>query len=245
MGQVGWAGPRRVDAMIAEGRGTTSVWLKPAPAGRAGPPLTRERITAAAVALLDTEGLDRLTMRRLADRLEVGTTTLYWHVDAKEDVLDLAVDAVFAESPPPARHSDDWRADITTLLMDWRRTLLRHPWSAALPLRQRPTIGPGFLAWMEFLQTALLRAGFTGRHLAAASWVLYSHVQGSAASQTNLRWTRAEREAGQEQLAAHRELYPTLAAQQHLLDDDWSGNFELGLTYLLDGFEAQVSRSGG
>ncbi|GAA2209146.1 hypothetical protein GCM10009850_046040 [Nonomuraea monospora] len=59
--------------------------------------LTLERIVAEAVALLDEEGVGRLTMRRLAERLDTGSTTLYWHVKTKDDVLDLAMDEVFRE----------------------------------------------------------------------------------------------------------------------------------------------------
>ena len=221
------------------------MWLDTTPPSRSGPPLSVQRIAAEAVALLDEEGAGRLTMRHLADRLGVGTTTLYWHVDTKDDVIDLAIDAVFAEASPPDGHGDDWRADITALLTDWRATLLRHPWSAALPLRQRPSIGPGFLAWMEFLQATLVRAGFTGRDVPAASWVLYSHVQGSATSQNSLRWSAGEREAAQRLLDEHRDRYPTLAAQRHLLDDDWAGNFELGLAYVLDGLAARITPAAG
>ncbi|GAA3149863.1 TetR/AcrR family transcriptional regulator [Nonomuraea salmonea] len=61
------------------------------------PRLTLDRIVAEALALLDEEGVARLTMRRLAERLGTGSTTLYWHVKTKDDVLDLAMDAVFGE----------------------------------------------------------------------------------------------------------------------------------------------------
>nr|WP_240972352.1 TetR/AcrR family transcriptional regulator C-terminal domain-containing protein [Nonomuraea sp. FMUSA5-5] len=56
-----------------------------------------ERIVSEAVALLDEEGVGRLTMRRLAERLDTGSTTLYWHVKTKDDVLDLALDEIFRE----------------------------------------------------------------------------------------------------------------------------------------------------
>ena len=151
---------------------------------------------------------------------------------------DLAVDAVFAATPPPPP-GDDWRADVTTLLTERRAALLRPPWSAGM--RRRPAVGPGFLSWMEFLQATLTRAGFTSRDVTAASWVLYSHVQGSAASQATLRWSAAERREGQLMLERHSASYPTLAAQRHLLDDDWDTNFALGLAYVLDGLTARAA----
>ncbi|MFS8199012.1 TetR/AcrR family transcriptional regulator (plasmid) [Streptomyces sp. CWNU-52B] len=216
-----------------------SVWLRP-PVPPAVPPLTLERITEGAVALLDEEGMDRLTMRHLAERLGVGTTTLYWHIKTKADVIDLAIDAIFGETPLPDGDSGDWRENIVTLLSDCRATLLRHPWSAALPLRQRPSIGPNFLAWMEFLQACLVRVGFRGQAATAACWLLYSHLQGSTASQSSLRWSDSERTAAQQQLHHHRDTYPTLAAHDYLLDDDWEQNFHLGLRYALDGLQAQI-----
>ncbi|WP_037069258.1 TetR/AcrR family transcriptional regulator [Pseudonocardia acaciae] len=229
---------------IAKDPELRNVWLRPTRAGRDGPPLTRARIAAEAVSLLDEEGAERLTMRRLAERLGAGTTTLYWHVDTKDDVIDLAIDEMFGQSPPPASHTDDWRADLTTVLTGWRTALLRHPWAPAM-LAHRPLIGPSSLTWMEFLQATLVRAGFTGPSLFAATWALYNHVLGSTASQTGLQLTDAERRAGQENLRAHRDSYPTLAEHGFMLDDDWTGAFETGLGYLLDGLEARLRKPPG
>ncbi|WP_419998849.1 TetR/AcrR family transcriptional regulator C-terminal domain-containing protein [Streptomyces boninensis] len=221
-----------------------SVWLRPRREQRGEPPLTRTRIVDAAVALLDEEGIDRLTMRRLAERLDVVAPSLYWHVDTKDDVIDLAVDAIFGEAPPRSRmgRAEEWRADVTALLACWRTALLRHPWAAAVPARRRPTIGPHFLAGMEILQATLTRAGFTGDGLAAATWALYNHVMGSASSQTALHITAEERRLGQEQLQAAADQYPTLAANGYLYDDDWDGSYSTGLAYLLDGLEAQLKQ---
>lgn len=217
-----------------------SVWLRPKRAAREDQPLTLPRIVAAATELLDEQGIDRLTMRRLAERLAVGAPSLYWHVDTKDDLVDLAVDAIFGELPPGAGTDADWRDAVTAVLTAWRATLLRHPWAAAVPARQRPTIGPNFLAGMETLQAALVRAGFTERGLSAATWVLYNHVMGSAAAQSALRISDAERRAGQERLRARRDSYPTLADNGYLYDDDWDGSYRTGLDFLLDGLAAQL-----
>lgn len=220
------------------------MWLRPRRTTRGEPPLTRDRIVEAAVTLLDEEGIERLTMRRLAERLAVMAPSLYWHVDTKDDVIDLAVDAIFGEVPPAVGEADHWRTDVTAVLTAWRAALLRHPWAAAVPARRRPTIGPNFLAWMEILQSTLVRAGFTDKGLSAATWALYNHVMGSAASESALRITDEERQVGQEQLRANRDRYPTLAERGYLYDDDWDGSFTTGLHYLLDGLEAQVSDGG-
>jgi AcrR family transcriptional regulator len=223
--------------------GVRSVWLRQRRAGKGEPPLTRDRIVAAAVALLDEEGIERLTMRRLAERLGVVAPSLYWHVDTKDDVLDLAVDAIFGEVPPGTGTAASWRDDVTAVLTAWRNAMLRHPWASAVPARRRPTIGPNFLAWMEVLQATLTRAGFSGTSRSAATWALYNHVMGAAASQSALQISAEERRVGQQQLQTNRDRYPTLAAGGYLYDDDWDHSFTTGLGYLLDGLQVQLDRT--
>ena len=185
--------------------------------------------------------MERLTMRRLAERLGVGATTLYWHIDTKDDVVDLATDAIFAEAPLPDGHDGNWQENVVALLSGCRAMLLRHPWSAALPLRQRPSIGPNFLAWLEFLQATLARAGFKAQQTQAVCWLLYNHVLGSAASQSNLQWSKDERLAAQEQLSRQQDQFPTLVEYEYMLDEDWEDNFHVGVKFVLDGLEAQLS----
>lgn len=221
--------------------GVRSVWLRPRRASKGEPPLSLARIVEAAVAILDEEGIDRLTMRRLAERLGVVAPSLYWHVETKDDVIDLAVDAIFGEVAPRAQSTSHWRGSVTAVLTAWRAALLRHPWAAAMPARRRPTIGPSFLTQMEILQGTLVRAGFTGHRLSAATWALYNHVMGSASTETALHISDEERRVGQEQLRAQSDRYPTLSAHGYLYDDDWDGSFTTGLDYLLDGLEAQLS----
>src|SRR5687768_7990550 len=106
-----------------------------------GPPLSLERIVATAIDLLDAQGVDGLTMRRLADRLGSGAMSLYWHVGNKEQVFDLALDSVLEyRAGAPLDQSDDWREEIVHMLEDWRAIMLRHPWSASLLPRR--ALGP-------------------------------------------------------------------------------------------------------
>ncbi|MGH8880401.1 MAG: TetR/AcrR family transcriptional regulator C-terminal domain-containing protein [Stackebrandtia sp.] len=215
-----------------------SVWLRSRRTDREDP-ITLERIAEAAVALLDAEGIRKLTMRRLAERLDVVAASLYWHVDTKDDVIDLAVDAIFG-SVAPLEHTADWRVRVAAIANGWRSVLLHHPWAATASARQRSPIGPNFLTQMEILQSALVDAGFTGKRLPAATWVLYNHVVGSASTQSVLELDEDERRAGQELLSADGE-YPTLAANGYLYDDDWDGNFAAGLEFVLDGLQAQLN----
>jgi AcrR family transcriptional regulator len=219
-----------------------AVWLKQ-PRGRRGtPPLTRDRIVTEAIALLDAEGIARLTMRRLAERLGTGATTLYWHVDTKDDVLDLALDAVFAEAQVPSP-SDDWRADVTALVGRWRTAMLRHPWSATL--LGRPLLGPNVLERTEFMHAALKRAGLTGPHLTSAAYGLSHYVIGSAVTQASWhqRDVAAVQEAATRYVHANRHAYPSLADHGHPSDLDWDSAFDRGLGYFLDGIESSLRNS--
>src|SRR5688500_1061000 len=108
--------PRPHDDRRAPADGAAkSIWLRVPRETRDRAVLTRDRIVAEAVNLLDAEGASRLTMRRLAERLDTGSTTLYWHVDTKADVLDLALDAVWGEIELPAG-GGTWRDNVVELL---------------------------------------------------------------------------------------------------------------------------------
>ncbi|MFY1688488.1 TetR/AcrR family transcriptional regulator [Plantactinospora sp. WMMB782] len=219
----------------------TGVWLRPPRSpGRSGPPLHRDRIVAAAVELLDRDGVAGLTMRRLAERLGAGSTTLYWHVTNKDDVLDLALDQIFGEVevPEPSTTAGDWRGDVEALLFGWRAAMLRHPWSAALI--GRPLLGPNVLTRTEFLQSTLSRAGLVEPDLSAATHALANYVIGAAVTLSS--WQRVadpeSRQAAREHLATRRDRYPTLVETGHLDDRDEDQTFRRGLTYLLDGLPA-------
>lgn len=221
----------------AGGRGGRSngvageVWLRERKPRRDA--LTPTRITAAAVELLDTTGVAALTMRRLAERLDVAPPTLYWHVKTKDEILDLAVDAIFAEVAVPDG-TGDWAADARTLVVRWRATMLRHPWSPAL--LGRPMLGPNVLARTEFLQSTLTRAGLGGQALAAATHGLANLTIGSALTEST--WHAGQRisqDSAHEHIRANATDYPTLAANDHLAGPDWDALFARAVDCFLTG----------
>lgn len=120
-------------------RPRVSVWLQGKARGgsarRTDQPggLDLERITAATVRLLDAEGLHRFSMRRLAAELNVTAMSVYWYVDTKDDLLELALDAALGElSLPSADAPADWRAQLRSLATEYRALLVRHPWLSSL-----------------------------------------------------------------------------------------------------------------
>lgn len=201
--------------------------------------LTRGRIVDAAMELLDAQGIERLTMRRLAEHLGVGATTLYGHVTTKDDVLDLALDAVYAQSTPPTGGSTNWKAEIEDVMHEWRSALLRHPWSAHL--LGRPHLGPCMLARQDALLASLAHAGFTAEKLNDADYALSNYVIGSVLMQ--VAWQEqapASRDAATAHIRAHADHYPHLAHHRLAPDTDWDRSFSNGLTFLIDGLAANA-----
>ncbi|MGV4792696.1 TetR/AcrR family transcriptional regulator C-terminal domain-containing protein [Rhizobium sp. F40D2] len=204
------------------------------PEARSEQPLSLERIVATAVALLDSEGIDGLKMRRLADRLGAGAMSLYWHVGNKEEVFDLALDSVLAyRGPQPIDASQDWRGEVVHMLKDWRAGMLRHPWSAALLPRR--ALGPNILFRLELLSSTLSRAGVADADLNVAIWSLWNYVIGATTTRASFDLSDEDRAAAQQRLTSLSQHYPTIERSRLLLDNDWDGAFSKGLDFLLDG----------
>src|SRR3954469_14604895 len=113
----------------------TSVWLETRTRrggrGGGGPPgLDRAGITDVTGRLLDAEGLAKFSMRRLAAELDVTAMSVYWYVDTRDDLLELALDAVCGELrlPDPWVADEDWRDQLRSLATEYRALLVRHPW---------------------------------------------------------------------------------------------------------------------
>ncbi|MGW1516531.1 TetR/AcrR family transcriptional regulator [Streptomyces sp. NPDC002287] len=165
------------------GGARTSVWLAARPAApgrrRAEAPsgLDRDRITAATVRLLDAEGLGRFSMRRLAAELGVTAMSLYWYVDTKHDLLELALDSALGGQRLPAAppREEPWPEGLRELACGYRRLLAEHPWVAPLSAFY-PNIGPHARAFDAALHRLLEAAGLagtgrTGAHLAVSQFL--------------------------------------------------------------------------
>ncbi len=201
---------------------------------RSEPPLSLERIVTTAVELLDAQGVDGLKMRRLADRLGSGAMSLYWHVDNKEEVFDLALDSVLEyREPPQIAESRDWRGEVVHMLEDWRASMLRHPWSASLLPRR--ALGPNILSRLELLSKTLSRAGVADADMNAAIWSLWNYVMGATITRASFDLSDEDMAAAQQRLTRLSEHYPTIERSRLLLDNDWDGAFRKGLDFLLDG----------
>jgi AcrR family transcriptional regulator len=130
------------------------IWLRPEHAA-VGRPAQRNRaeLTAAAIAIADRDGLEAVSMRRVAAELGTGAASLYRYVETRDELLDLMTDAVGAEYSLSAP-GGDWLADLVSVGEQARAILRRHPWLAPLVIT-RPVLGPNGLTVLEHVLDVL------------------------------------------------------------------------------------------
>jgi AcrR family transcriptional regulator len=127
-----------------------NVWMRPERGSRGPrPAFSRAQMTRAAIRVADAEGLEAMSMRRIAAEIGAGTMSLYRYISGKDDLIDLMLDEVALEYlPGDTPLTGDWRTDLRRLAVNSRATMLRHPWMASLSLIRR-TGGPNRIALTE------------------------------------------------------------------------------------------------
>jgi TetR/AcrR family tetracycline transcriptional repressor len=215
---------------------------RPARATRARQGLTRERIVAAAVELVEASGPDALTMRAVADRLDTGAMSLYRHVANRDALLDLVVASMMDDvHVTPA--TGDWRADLRALAIDMRQALLRRPRLTVL-LTERAGRGGGGLPVLDRALRIFRAAGFSPREAALANHAFGNYVAGAALWQAvGLEGATGEERIARADAAAAGlrslppETFPDVAwAAADLFAGTADERFEYGLACLVDGF---------
>ena len=129
------------------------IWMRPERAAAGRPATLLRGDHAAAVAIADREGLDAVSMRRVATELGTGAASLYRYVDNREDLLDLMIDATGSEYVFAAP-TGDWLADLLDIGDQARAIMRRHPWLPSL-LIARSVLGPNGLVLLEHVLKAL------------------------------------------------------------------------------------------
>ena len=233
--------------------GTTPppIWAHPAP-GTRRPKLTREQLAACALHLADTEGLDAVSMRRIADELGVGTMTLYYYVRTKDDLLSLMDDAIMAEVlVPEGALPTDWRGALRMIAWATRATFLRHPW--VLQGMEGFRMSPNSLKHVEQSMAAVADVpGDVTRKLAVVATIddfIVGHVlrrnenlsigePGDASTRAFDAFVSAELATGayphlRAMIGQDRPVEAFTRAMRSMSDE---ALFELGLEALLDGF---------
>ncbi|MFI7416675.1 TetR/AcrR family transcriptional regulator C-terminal domain-containing protein [Nonomuraea sp. NPDC049684] len=152
--------------------------------------LSKRRVVAEAVRLADQEGVDGLSMRRLAGALGAGAMSLYYYVANKEELLDAMIDVVFEEIELPPEEAD-WQSAMRRRSVSARQVLARHPWAIGL-MESRTSPGPANLRHREAVTACLRRAGFSVLMATHANWLLDSYVYGFALQEASLQFDTAD-----------------------------------------------------
>ncbi|CAN5462025.1 TetR/AcrR family transcriptional regulator C-terminal domain-containing protein [soil metagenome] len=210
-------------------------------------PVTSRRVLDRAVELADSEGIDAVSMRRLARDLGVEAASLYHHVSGKQAILDGLVDIVSAEIelPPPG---DDWRPSMRRRAHNTRAVLRGHPWAVAL-MASRTTPGAATLRVLEAGIRCLREGGFSIPMAAHAISAIDSYVHGFVLQEVHLPF-RDESELAAMTGAIMEEFpasdFPHLFEMtlEHVLQPgyDYGTEFDVGLELVLDGVTAALRR---
>ncbi|MFC8227672.1 TetR/AcrR family transcriptional regulator [Streptomyces sp. NPDC057287] len=239
-----------------------SVWLDrrtPSRTRKADQPtgLDRDRITAASVRLLDADGLAKFSMRRLAAELDVTAMSLYWYVDTKDDLLELALDTVFGEIPATPEDAD-WHDRLRELATLYRTMLVRHPWVSAL-IGSFLNIGPHSMLFSYAVQDVVRATGLPLERQTGATAAVFQFVYGFGTTEGH--FVQRTREAGLTQdeyveramgtIRADPRLRQVMRPSEELMEARGGGtveemrerDFTFALDLLIAGIEATCART--
>ncbi|HXF56732.1 MAG TPA: TetR/AcrR family transcriptional regulator C-terminal domain-containing protein [Actinomycetota bacterium] len=232
------------------GRGPTRPAARTEERRRTRPaPLTRRRVLEAAVRLMDREGLEAVTMRRLGRELGVEAMSLYNHVESKEDLLAGMLDVVLSEFELREGEGGDWPERVRALARAFRRLLHRHPGLIRLLAEEHEGTGlsPEALRPVEEALATLREAGLSEEATVHAYRALVGFTLGSVLLELGGFLSDASRQGAawaESLLRLAPERLPTFAAiLPHLLRCDPDEEFEFGLDVLLGGLRARLSGS--
>jgi AcrR family transcriptional regulator len=205
-------------------------------------PLSRERVMRAAFERTDKDGIESLSMRKLAQELGVEAMSLYRHVRNKGEIVDGMIDLVFGEIglPPPGA---DWKTAMRERAISAREVLARHRWAIGL-MESRSTPGPATLQHHDAVIGCLREAGFSITMAAHAYSVLDSYIYGFALQQASLPFKTLDQAVDAADSIVRLfpvDAYPYLTemAVQHVLQPgyDYGDEFEFGLDLIFDSLE--------
>jgi AcrR family transcriptional regulator len=212
-------------------------------------PLSRDQIVREAIRFLKHHDIEELSMRRLAAELGTAATSLYWHLETKEHLLDLVLDDIFGQvrvPDPDAGTQEQWTDDLRAIARDLRRALRSFRPAATLVV-SRPAVGPNALRVFEHILATLRRGGLSDQEIPFAYDVLANYVIGSVLVESS--WLQgaegpdpATRTAsiGEYLGSLPKQEYPTLVELSgSLFSHDEDEKFEFGLDRLLSGISRE------
>jgi len=173
------------------------------------PTLSLARIVDAGVRVADSEGLDSVSMGRVAASLDTAPMSLYRHVSSKDELVRLMVDAAWGDSPGPALAGEDWRAGLSRWAWGFRAALRRHPWAGRIPISGLP-IMPREIAWFEDALACMAGTGLTEARKASVIMLLSGYVRNLAATEADIAAAVAASGLGVDEWMAS---YPAVLSQ--------------------------------
>jgi AcrR family transcriptional regulator len=243
------------------------IWLRPQPTGRRAP-RSREDIAAAAVAVADADGLEAVSMRRVASELGLGTMSLYHYVHSKDELLDLMGDRIMGgQLVDDADLQRGWREGLTAIARATRANFERHPWISGA-MRPRPSTIPGPNA-LRHVDQSLAAVADLGVDISTQMEIIgvvddyvigfvvrsqrVAEVEETIEGATPAEWMEAVFDQLREQIESGEYPYLQRALEANRaaggLDEDLGRmasseeRFERGLELLLDGIETALERS--
>ncbi|MFJ6369260.1 TetR/AcrR family transcriptional regulator [Streptomyces virginiae] len=198
------------------------------------PALSRALIVAAAVRLLDAEGIEELSMRKLGTGMGAAATSLYRHVTGKDELIELVLDEVYGElEVPGAASAAEWRDAVSRGGHDLRAMALRHPWVTSVIGREGPArLGPNLTRATDRMRALLRTGGFPADEAELAMRTVVSYVVGATTGES-AHLSRLARSGRSEQ--EWREGRDPRKVREE--------NFDYGLQRVLDGLETRLSRA--
>ncbi len=212
------------------------------------PALTIEEIGRAAIAVADAEGLDAVSMKRVAQACGVSTMALYRYVDTKADLFTLMLE--FASDAPPQITAEDWRAGLEQWCRAYRSLLVAHPWVLQVPLEGPPET-PFQLGWMETALVAMRDMGLSPKEQTQVLLQVNVYVRGDVGLNAELPTDQAEAGTWATRMLAliDSDEFPAVHAMiktgEFDDDDDPVEQFEFGLARTLDGIAILVEERRG
>ncbi len=213
--------------------------------------LTRDAVIDRAICLLDREGADAVSLRRLASDLGCGVASLYSHIDGRTQLLDLALDRVLGELDLHTGGSESWQSSLRYFGREMYVVFLNHRWAAGYMILT-PHRGPAALRGWEFMASELVSGGFSHSEALDAVATLMAYILGSAAQEASRPGATASVTADRaRQLKAGGDrlrrldpaLLPTLVASAEAFEtQDQTTQFLVGLDTVLAGL-AQGERN--
>jgi AcrR family transcriptional regulator len=218
--------------------------VPPRPVRRRRDPITREAIVEAALRILDAEGLDGLSMRRVAEALDTGAASLYRHVGSKDGLLDLVFDQVIGEQEIPDADPERWREQLKEVARTMRATILRHRDVVRISIGRIP-LGPNALRYSERVLDILRAGGVPDQLAVLGHHLLIATVNGFTLDETGEAGEAPPDQPAPEQAAEMvrdylaslpRDRFPNLVdLADHFAVGEPDTRFELLLDLFIDG----------